>query len=121
MTGAEIEKMIRFAFSFRFNGAGEEAFQRSKGVSITYNKTKDEVERILFHEQALDPEKIYAVGLQQFQFDNAMQNLGFDPQKLQSGKKPNVICTNDFDILEEYFLTHQNIDAEIEGRILFVG
>lgn len=120
MTGKEIEEMIKFAFSFRFNGAGEEAFQRSKGMHIVYDQHQDKIIKILFHGKALDPKKEYRLGLQQFQYDNALKNLGFDPQKLSSGKTPRVACTNCFDVLEEYFLTHQNIDSKLENRIMFI-
>ncbi len=115
----ELRNMIKFAFSFRFNWKWEESFQWSKWINIVYNKKKDEMKRMLLNWRKIDKDKIYTLWLQKFQFDNAKQNLWINPEKLSSGKKPRVVCTNDFDILEEYFTSNQNIDSKIEGRIVF--
>lgn len=119
MTWKEIKDMIKFAFSFRFHGKWEESYQWSNGINIVYDKKKDEIKRVLFNWQKLDKDKIYTVWFQKFQFDNTKQNLWFDPKKLASGKKPKVACTYDFDILEEYFMANQNINSEVEWRIIF--
>lgn len=115
-----LENMIQSIFSSRFNWNWEEFFQWSKGINIVYNKDKDKIKRILFHWIKLDDKKEYNIGLQKFHFDNARKNLWLDITKINAWKKPRVICTNDFDILEEYFSTNQNINSEIEWRIVYI-
>lgn len=120
ITWEELKNMIKFIFSLRFNWNWEEFFQWSKGINIVYNKKKDKIKRILFHWVKLDDKKEYSLWLQKFHSDNAKQNLWLDTTKINSWKKTKVICTNDFDILEEYFSTNQNIDSEIEWRIVYI-
>ena len=118
MTGAELTQMIQNIFRIRFTENGEEFYARSKGISISYENKK--VTKISFYHQDLDPEKTYTVGIQKFHFENAWVNLNIDPSQLKSEKKPKVICSNDFDLLEEYFMNNKDINAEIEGRIIFI-
>ncbi len=117
--GKELEKMIHHIYSTRFAGNGEEFFARSKGMSISYDMQNKKIISILFHGQALDPNKTYLLGLQKFHFDNAKSNLGFDPSELEIEQSARSICTNELDLLEEYFLAHQELSAEIEGRLIF--
>lgn len=121
LTGKEIEQMIRFIFKTRFGGGGEEFYAWSKGLSISYNRSKEEVTSILYYGKPLEAEKYYKIWLQKFYFDNAKKNLGINSDQLSSGKAPKLICTNEFDPLEEYFQRHQDIEVEIEGRLVFEG
>ena len=118
MTGAELTQMIQDIFRIRFAENGEEFYARSKGISISYENKK--VTKISFYHQDLDLEKTYTVGIQKFHFENALANLNLDPSQLKSEKAPKVICSNDFDLLEEYFMNNKDINAEIEGRIIFI-
>jgi len=119
LTGEELKEMIHFIFRSRFCEGGEEFFAWSKGVSIIYDWKTKEVKSILYQGQPLQDDKNYVVGIQKFHFDNIEQNLGIHLNQLKSGKSPRLICTQDFDILEEYFQSHQEISAEIEGRLIF--
>lgn len=119
LTGEELKEMIHFIFRSRFCGGGEEFFAWSKGVSIIYDWKIKEVKSILYQGQPLQHDKNYVVGIQKFHFDNIEQNLGIHLNQLKSGKSPRLVCTQDFDILEEYFQSHQEITAEIEGRLIF--
>lgn len=119
LTGKEIEEMIHHIFKTRFCTGGEEFYAWSKGISISYDQHQAKVTQILFYWQALDPKKSYNVWLQKFHLDNALENLGFDPFSLVNWIQPRTVCTEDFDILEEYFMNNKNISAEIEGRIIF--
>lgn len=121
MKGKELEKMIHHIYSTRFAGNGEEFFARSKGMSISYDMKNKEIISIHFHGQALDPDKTYLLGLQKFHLDNAKSNLGFDPSELEIEQSARSICTNELDLLEEYFLAHQELSAEIEGRLIFIN
>ena len=88
-------------------------------MSIVYDWEAKKITRILYQGMPLEEQKIYSVWMQKFHFDNALDNLGIDSNNLKSGKLPRLVCTQDFDILEEYFQNHQEITAEIEWRIIF--
>jgi len=61
LTGKEIEEMIRFIFKTRFGGGGEEFYAWSKGLSISYNRSKEEVTSILYYGKPLEAEKYYKI------------------------------------------------------------
>lgn len=119
MTWEEINKMIQNIYKSRFVESWEEFYAWSEWISITYDSKKNEIKKILFNWKPLKKEKVYNVWLQKFHFDNVEKNMKFDPYKLESWKNPKIVCTNDFDILEEYFLTNPNSKTKIEWRIIF--
>ena len=61
LNGQEIEEMIRFIFKTRFGGGGEEFYAWSKGLSISYNRSKEEVTSILYYGKPLEAEKYYKI------------------------------------------------------------
>lgn len=118
LTWKELNNMIKFIFSNKFHWKWEEFYQRSSWFHIKYNLKKDEIKRIFFMWKKIDDEKIYNLWLQEFHLNNAKNFFSLNVEKLKSKTKPKLICTNDFDIFEEYFSTNRNIKSEIEWRII---
>lgn len=119
LSGEALEAMIHHLFQQRFSKGGEEFFAWSKGMSITYDQKQQKVTSILYYGKPLDPQQKYTLGLQKFHFDNAQVNLGLFPEQLLAEHRAKLICTNEFDLLEEYFSTHQEIEVTLEGRLIF--
>ena len=73
------------------------------------------------NEKETEDEKSYRLGIQGYHFQNLLFNLDISQDELQqiSGKKKTA--TSSRNVIEEYFRSHQNLDAKVEGRLIFTN
>jgi 5'-nucleotidase len=56
--------------------------------------------------------------MQQYHYNSAEGNLGLNKEALGASK---VVSTSARDVIEEYFSSHQNLMAAVEGRLVYLS
>jgi 5'-nucleotidase len=64
-------------------------------------------------------EKQYTIALQGFHYKNSEGNMGIPYDDLIALAPPKVIATSMRDVVEEYMRSHQGIDRQVEGRLVY--
>lgn len=72
------------------------------------------------HQQPVQPNQQYTVGLQGYHASNAKPNLDVTMDELTELGRGRVVATCVQDLVLEYFREHQNFREEIEGRLVYL-
>jgi 5'-nucleotidase/UDP-sugar diphosphatase len=99
----------------RISGQSE-YFQLNKGIKAIYNDALHRVESLSINGQSVQEEHQYTICIDGYRYQNSEPNLGITHQELGTSK---VITTSRQDVLEEYLSHHQNINSQIEGRLIY--
>ena len=118
--GKDLKRMFKYVFrSEVFEGLHSGFFQLSKGIKIVYDIPKNEILEITYNSKDIEDEAIFKVGIQKYQLNNFNKyfNISLNDIALT---KPRAIATSPRTIIEEYLMSHQNIDKKIDGRIILI-
>jgi 5'-nucleotidase/UDP-sugar diphosphatase len=94
-----------------------EHYQVSKGTKIVYDHKTRHIVEFNVNGKPIEPDHLYKVGLQAYHFNNIEKFLGLPVLEVLKNGKPVVLCTALTNVFEEYFMSHNNAKAKIEGRI----
>ena len=97
-----------------------EFYQFSKGVRIKYNKTTKVLEELKFNGQDVTDDMRLKICVQNYHYKNFDEFFGVPLEEVVKNRKPRVVAVSVNNIVEEYFSTHQGLDARVEGRIELV-
>ncbi|GAX43386.1 putative 5'-nucleotidase [Tolypothrix sp. NIES-4075] len=99
----------------RISGVSE-YFQLNQGIKAVYNDALHRVESLTINGESIQEEHQYTICMDGYRYQNSERNLGITHEELGISK---VITTSCQDVLEEFFGHHQNINSQIEGRLLY--
>ncbi len=97
-----------------------EFYQYSKGVHIKYNKTTKQILELKFNGRDVQPDDRLKLCIQNYHYNNFDEFLGVPLAEVKQNRSPRVVAVSVNNIVEEYFSTHQNLDAHVEGRLEIV-
>ncbi|MGJ5675931.1 MAG: bifunctional metallophosphatase/5'-nucleotidase [Nostochopsis sp.] len=100
----------------RISGGGNEYFQLNKGIKAIYNDAQRSLESLSINEQPVEDDHQYTICIDGYRYQNSQKNLGITHEELGNSK---VIATSCQDVLEEFFGHNQNINSQIEGRLIY--
>ncbi|NET55523.1 MAG: bifunctional metallophosphatase/5'-nucleotidase [Symploca sp. SIO2E6] len=121
VTGAQLTQIFSYIMRAENRIEGEGAyFQVNQGVKAVYNEGEKRLESLSIQGQAVADEQQYSISIENYNYQNSDDNLGITQEELTKLAQPKVIATNYQDVLEEYFSYHQNINARIEGRLVYL-
>ena len=75
------------------------------------------IETLEFNGREVEDDDRLKIGLQQYHYNNFDEFLGVPLAEVRKNMRPKVVATSVNNIVEEYFMTHQRLDAHVEGRI----
>jgi len=117
VTGAQFRTMIKHILRDEAWTGHTEFYQFSRGVHIVYRKSTRTLETLeLNGSEVRDDQEIF-IAMMDYHYNNFDEFLGVPLEKVKANYKPRIIATSVNNIFEEYFSTHQNLDAHVEGRI----
>lgn len=97
---------------------GQSSFcQVSQAVRAIYDDSRQLLASLEIHGQPVDEARRYSLCLQDYSYLSAEANLGLSQAALGPSR---VLTTSCQDALEEYFGSHQLLDAQIENRLIFI-
>lgn len=97
-----------------------ECFQVNKGVRAVYRDSDRSLISLELNDKVVADDEIYTLGIQGFHFINARANLNISQDELMEISGKRTIATSVRNVIEEYLRTTQNINAQVEGRLICV-
>ena len=116
LTGEELKTI--FSFTLSKENRKIAIFQVNKGVAMVYDDQTCSLESLTLNGQAIEGDKTYTVCVQDYSYNSSDTQLGL-PKETLKAKGTQVLATSISDVLEEYLRNHQNLNSQIEGRIVF--
>lgn len=91
-------------------------FQVNKGIQAVYSDANKKLESLCINGNPVQEEAQYSVCLQEYHYKNSLGSLNLTAEELGN---PKVVATSVQDVLEEYLSSHQLLDNQIEGRLVY--
>lgn len=117
LSGAQLKTAFEFILLPERLNSTCEHYQVNQGTKIVFDQTTRKIVEFLIDGKALENETLYRVGLQTFHLNNLEKFLGISLPVVLSQGKPLVLCSSLTNVVEEYFMTHNNLKAKVEGRL----
>ncbi len=118
VTGAQFRRMVAFLMRDEAWEGHTEFYQFSKGVRIVWRKSTHTLEELSFREEPVTDGMTLLIALQNYHYTNFDEFFGVTLDEVSKNMRPRVVATSVNNIIEEYFATHQNLDSQVEGRIV---
>jgi len=117
--GAKLKKMFTH-FMRRDNRNGEgECYQVNRGIRAIYNDTLSSLESLEVEGKPVQDSGTYTVCMQGYHMNNCSAYLNVSNEELISSPNHKVVSTSAQEVLEEYFRDNQNLNSDIEGRLVY--
>ena len=120
VTGAQFRQMVKHILRDEAWLGETEFYQFSKGVHIRYNKKSRKLEALQFKGKDVTDDMKLKIALQNYHYTNFDAFLGVPLEEVKANARPRVVAVSLNNIVEEYFATHDRLDAHVEGRIELV-
>ncbi len=117
LTGAQFRIMVTHLMRDEAWRGETEFYQFSKGVRIVWRKSTHTLEELSFRGREITDDDRLKVAVQQYHYNNFDAFLGIPLEEVRKNMKPRIVATSVNNIIEEYFQTHPQLDAHVEGRI----
>ena len=117
VTGEQFRRMIRHILRDDAWEGHTEFYQYSSGVRIVYRKSTHTLEELSLNGKEIQDDQPILIALQEYHYQNFSEFMGVPFEEVKKNRKPRVIATSVNNIVEEWFSTHNNLDARVEGRI----
>ena len=118
VSGEQFRRMITHVFRDEAWEGHTEFYQYSKGVRIVWNKTTHTLEELSLHGKPIQDGDTILIAMQHYHYENFDEFFGVRRDEVIANMKPRIVMTSVNNIVEEYFTTHQGLDAHVEGRIV---
>ncbi len=117
VTGKQFRQMIQFMLRDEAWEGHTEFYQFSKGVRIKYRKSTHTIEEFKFRGEDITDDQELLIALQTYHYDNFTDFFSVPIEDVKANMEPRVVATSVNNIIEEYFMMHQGLDAHVEGRL----
>ena len=100
-----------------FDGDHTEFFQLSKGLEITWSRTKGDFERFTFNAKPVGDYDVFTVAIQKYHYDNFDTSFGVPIEHVLANRADIVISTDEQEVLIEFFTDNKPEIAGVDGRL----
>ena len=119
--GSQLKRMLMYMLRDEvWQGAHNEFYQLSKGMKVIYDRGKREMLEFSFEGLPIDDNRIFKVGIQDYHFLNFTDFFHVPIEEIETNKKSIIMTTSTRDVIEEYLMSHQHLDREIDGRLTII-
>ncbi len=118
--GRDLIDAVKYMCRDEINIAHTEFYQIPRYACIVYDFAEKELLAFIIKGKPVEPDRLYRVAMQGFHFDNIKMCLNIDPEKIPNYQDNEVYATSDSDLIQEYFATHHNLTAKVDGRIFIL-
>lgn len=120
VSGAQLKQMMLYMLRDEAFGGHTEFYQLSEGMYLEYSRANHRIERFTLHDQEIEDNRQYTVGLQQYHFNNLGDFFGVDAEAVAANRKPKVISTSTVDVLDEYLCQFEMIAPVSTERLVIL-
>jgi len=119
ITGKDLKKIFAHIMRPENRNSEGECYQVNSGVQATYSDATKKITKLKIAGKSVQDDKKYTICLQGFHFNNCASYLNTTQEELLSLGEHKVVTTSAQEVVEEYLRNNQNIDANVEGRLIF--
>ena len=88
------------------------------GMRVVYDRANHEFNEFSLHNEPIEDEKIYKIGLQYFFYLNMKEIFSISHEEIAQNGKTRRVTTSCREVLDEYLSCHQNPNYDISGRLI---
>ncbi len=116
ISGAQLRSIFSYVMRPE-NRTGEgECYQVNGAVRATYEESRRALVGLTVGGRPVRPDGRYTICVQGYHAKNSAKNLGLPAEALGASR---VVSTSAQDVLEEYLRAHQNLQRQVEGRLMY--
>ncbi len=118
LTGKQLKHMIRHIFREEVLGtdAHTEYYQFSKGIQFIVSIPQKEVLNITYHNEQINDEDTFRVGIPLWHFNNMEEFLGITYDEVKQNAMPKVVTTDDQSVIDEYLSNIELVEIDEEDH-----
>ena len=120
VTGEQFRRMVTYLMRDEAWEGHTEFYQFSRGMRIVWRKSTHTLEEFKLNGQDITNEQEILIALQDYHYNSFTEFFGVPVEEVAANMKPRVVAVSQNNIIEEYFSTHQGLDAHVEGRIVIL-
>lgn len=121
VNGKQFKHMCHYYLKQSVATGGEaEFYQLSAGMKVVYNYLTDTLEQCSLNGQEITDDQWLKIAVQSYHYNNFTEFFDVDRQEVENHKRARMVITNDFSIFEELLSSANNLDAQVEGRIVII-
>ena len=117
VTGAQLRRICQHLMRDEAWVGETEFYQFSSALRLTYRKSTHTIESLTFRGEPVRDDMHIRLGLQDYHFNNFDAFFGVPLEEVRRNMRPKVVATSQNNIIEEYFVTNEALDARVDGRI----
>ena len=125
VTAGQLREMLRYMVREEAFSGHTEFYQIPSNFRFRYNRERGDFDSFTYFGKELGEEisddTIFTVGMQNFHFQNVEKFLRISHETISELQKPRCIASSCQDILIEYFMEHEWLDAVVDGRMTIEG
>jgi len=119
VTGAQLADTFAYIMRSENRDSEGECFQINQGVRAIYNDARRTLESLTINDQPVKDDEQYTICIQEYHYKNLVESFDLTNEELTAIEEPQVITTSTHDVLEEYLRAHQNLNSQLEGRLVY--
>lgn len=119
ITGKQLGQIFNWIMRPENRNSEGECYQVNSGVKAVYSDAKKAVESLTINGKPVKPDQNYSICMQNFHFSSCKDYLGITEKELLASGKEKVITTSAQEVLEEYLRSHQQIEKQVESRLVY--
>jgi len=117
--GSKLKKIFSHIMRTENRDGEGECYQVSRGIQAIYNDKDKKLISLTFNGLPVDDFKTYTVAMSSYTFNGCAKFLNVTPEQMLEDGPSKVVTTSSQDILIEYLRGHQNLNSQIEGRLIY--
>ncbi len=121
VTGYQLRRMLLYMLRDEvWQGEHCEFYQLSKGLKVVYDRKQSQMLEFSYEGEPITNDRLFKVGIQKFHYMNFDRFFNVPIAEIEAANKAVIVATSARDVLEEYLLSHQHLDREIDGRLTLI-
>ena len=120
VTGEQVQRIFSHIMRAENRNSEGECYQVNRGVHAVYDDHLNKLVSLEIKEKPIDPQAHYTIGLSDYHYSNVLQNLGISNEEITAISAPKVTATSMVNVAEEYLRSHQNLNSQVEGRLVYL-
>ena len=121
VTGAQLRRIFSHIMRPENRGGEGECYQVNRGVRAVYRDSTRTLEELQVRGAPVVDDATYTMSLSAYHEKNALEFIGVSAEELRASGPHKVVSTSMRDVLEEYLRHHQNLNAAVEGRLVYLA
>ena len=87
-------------------------------MKMVYDQKTHEFEEFSLNGEEITDERMLKIAIQDYHFKNFTEFFDVPVEEVLANKKARMVITDDFSIFEELLSSMNNVDSQVEGRIV---